>query len=252
MLGAAQAGKAILLGKPISDSLKGARTCLDAVKNARVVASMGFNRRFDRNHSALFQAVGQGKIGRLETLHLTSRSQVAPDPRQAPFPGGMLRKKGSHFFELACWIVRSEPVSVFVAGACLFEPDFREYGDVDTAVVTLRLESGAFASFDFSHRSRSGYDERIEAHGSLGMLESRRPRRGNLALYRSDTITEDGLHQRWFERFEETYRQELATFVGAVRGSANPMRRWRTGFARRPLRRPPFARPIDVCAVGTA
>ncbi len=257
VLQATQAGQAIPLEKPISDSLKGARTCLDAVTDAGVVASMGFNRRFDRNHRGLFQAVGEGKIGHLETLHLTSRSQAAPDPRQTPLSGGMLREKGAHFNDLACWIARSEPVSVFAAGACLFEPAFREYGDVDTAVVTLRLKSGAIASFDFSRRNGYGYDERIEVHGSLGMLESRRPRRGDLSLYRSDTITEDGLHQGWFERFEETYRQELAAFVGAVRGERAPHATLADGFRAQAIAeaadRPASEnRPIDVTAVGAS
>ena len=62
----------------------------------------------------------------------------------------MLREKGSHFYDLACWIADSEPVSVFAAGDCVFEPAFRKDGDLATAVVTLRMSSGAIASFSFS------------------------------------------------------------------------------------------------------
>ena len=222
VLAAARAGKAILIEKPVADSLERARECLHAVKEAGVVAVVGFNRRFDPNHRALFEQVGQGKIGRVETLHLTSRSQSAPDPRQAPLSGGMLREKGSHFYDLACWIARSEPVSVFAAGDCLFEPEFRRYGDVDTAVVTLRLRSGAIASFSFSRRSGYGYDERIEIHGSLGMMESRRPRRRDVSIFQGSTVTEDGLHEGSLERFEATYRQELDAFIRTVRGEQEP------------------------------
>ena len=222
VIAAAAAGKAILVEKPVSDSLERARACLSAVRESGVVAAVGFNRRLDPNHRALFEQVRTGRIGRVETLHLTSRSESAPDPRLAPFSGGMLREKGSHFYDLACWIADSEPVSVFAAGDCLFEPAFRKYGDLDTAVVTLRMSSGAIASFSFSRRSGYGYDERIEVHGSRGMVESRRPRRRAISIFKGNTVTDDGLHRGWFERFAPTYRQELEAFVRAVRGELEP------------------------------
>lgn len=222
VLAAAAAGKAILVEKPVSDSLERARACLSAVRESGVVAAVGFNRRFDPNHRALFEQVRRGRIGRVETLHLTSRSESAPDPRQAPFSGGMLREKGSHFYDLACWIAGSEPRSVFAAGDCLFEPAFREYGDLDTAVVPLRMNSRAIASFSFSGRSGYGYDERIEVHGSRGMMESRRPRRRAISIFQGDTISDGGLHRGWYERFEPTYRQELEAFVRALRGEQDP------------------------------
>ena len=90
------------------------------------------------------------------------------DPATAPLSGGMLREKGAHFYDLACWIAQDEPLSVFAAGACLIDPRFEDYGDVDTAALTLRLAGGAIASFDFSRHSAYGYDERIEVQGCRG------------------------------------------------------------------------------------
>ncbi len=119
---------------------------------------------------------------------------MATDPATAPLSGGMLREKGAHFYDLACWIAQDEPLSVFAAGACLIDPRFEDYGDVDTAALTLRLAGGAIACFDFSRRSAYGYDERIEVQGAEGMIESRRPRRRDVSLYRGDSVVDDGLH----------------------------------------------------------
>ncbi len=107
----------------------------------------------------------------------------------------MLREKGAHSYDLACWIARDEPVSVFASGACSIDPRFEYYGDVDTAALTLRLKSGAIASFDFSRRSGYGYDECIEVHGSEGMIESRHPRRRDVSLYQGGAVIDDGLHE---------------------------------------------------------
>lgn len=214
---AAGAGKAMLVEKPIASNLDQAASCLAIVEATGVVAAMGFNRRLDATHHALYDSVRAGNVGAIEMLHLTARSQSAPDPSTVPMAGGMLREKGSHFFDLACWIADQPPAEVFVAGACLVDPRFADYGDVDTAVVTLRLGNGALASFDFSRRTAFGYEELIEVFGSEGMLESRRQRHRALSLYKGNMVIEDGLHPGWWERFEDTYYDELGAFIGAVR-----------------------------------
>jgi myo-inositol 2-dehydrogenase/D-chiro-inositol 1-dehydrogenase len=69
---------------------------------------------------------------------------------------------------------------------------------------------------NFSRRTAYGYDDRIEVFGSDGMVESQRQRRGEVALYKGDRITLDGLHPGWFERTKETYGRELEGFIDAL------------------------------------
>ena len=153
-------------------------------------------------------------------LHIISRSDTLARPETVPFSGGMIREKGSHFFDLAAWISGSEPIEVFAAGACLIDPGFADHGDVDTAAVTLRFADGPLASFEFSRRTAYGYDEMIEAFGSEGMLESRRQRAGGVSHYKGRHIVEDGLYPRWYQRFEATYVRELEIFLSAVTDQA--------------------------------
>jgi myo-inositol 2-dehydrogenase/D-chiro-inositol 1-dehydrogenase len=221
VLASVGAGKAILCEKPVSDSLEGARKCADAARAARVVAAVGFNRRFDVNHRAVFDRVRAGEIGAVESVHIVSRSFEASPPAAAHRAGGMLREKGTHFYDLAWWMAGSEPVEVYAAGGCLFDRGYAAYGDVDTAALTLRFASGVLATFSFSRRTAYGYDEMIEVFGSKGMLESSRQRQRGVALYRGGEIVEDGIHPNWYERFAPTYVAELDALADAVRaGSA--------------------------------
>lgn len=153
VLSAAAAGKAVLLEKPVSDSPESARARVSADRRSGVVAAVGFNRRFDPNHGTLFEQVRSGRTGSVETLHLTSQSLSAPDQGQAPLSDRMLREKGSHSYDLGCGITVNEPRSVFAAGDCPLEPEFRKYAALATASVTLRMSSGAIARFSFSRRS---------------------------------------------------------------------------------------------------
>lgn len=200
LLASVRAGKAVLCEKPIADSLDRAKNCLDAARAAGVIAAVGFNRRFDVHHRAVFDRVRAGAIGAVESVHIVSRSSDASPPAAAHRAGGMLREKGTHFYDLACWMAGSEPVEVYAAGGCLFDPEYAAFGDVDTAALTLRFASGALATFSFSRRTNYGYDEMIEVFGSKGMLESQRQR-----------------FPTWYERFAPTYVAELDALISAVR-----------------------------------
>ncbi len=217
VLASVRAGKAVLCEKPIADSLDGAKRCLDAARAAGVTAAVGFNRRFDVHHRAVYDRVRAREIGAVESMHLVSRSYEASPPAAAHRAGGMLREKGTHFYDLACWMAGSEPVEVYAAGGCLFDPEYAGYGDVDTAALSLRFASGALATFSFSRRTAYGYDEMIEVFGSKGMLESRRQRQRGVTLYQGKNVVEDGIHPTWYERFAPTYMAELDALVAAIR-----------------------------------
>lgn len=216
LLATIAARKAVLCEKPIADSLADARTCVEAAKAAGIVAAIGFNRRFDPHHRAVHDRTRHGDIGRVELLHIVSRSPEAPKPETVRHSGGMIREKGTHFFDLAYWMAASEPVEAFASGSCLIDPDFARYHDVDTAALTLRFETGALATFSFSRRTGYGYDELIEVFGSDGMLESRRQQQLGVSLYQGRKVISDGLHAGWYDRFAPTYGLELDSFVSAV------------------------------------
>ena len=220
VLAAARAGKAILCEKPIADSIDDARHCVDEIERAGVIAAMGFNRRLDVAHQDLHNRLSAGDIGKIEMLRLVSRSATPPRPETAEHSGGMIREKGAHFFDLACWLTGSDPVEVAAMGDCLIDPRFADFDDVDTAIVTLRLQDGALAGFDFGRRTAYGVDELIEIFGSDGLLlADRQPVPG--AIKRAGAhVSAPGLNRDWYERFAPTYVDELAAFAAAVRGEA--------------------------------
>ena len=218
VLASIAAGKAILCEKPISDSLDGARRCLDAARTAGAVAAVGFNRRFDVHHRAVHDRVRAGEIGAVESMHFVSRSSAAPSPAASHRSGGMLRDKGTHHYDLACWIAGVAPVEVYATGGCLFEPGYAEYGDVDSAALTLRFETGALATFSFSRRTAYGCDEMFDVFGAGGLLVSERQRERGVCVYRGTQLHADGIHAGWYERFAPTYAAELDALIGAIRG----------------------------------
>ncbi len=212
----ADAGMAFLCEKPIDIDRRSAAETVRRVRETGVFGGMGLNRRHDRQHRALHDAISRGEAGDIEMLLFTSRTQALPELDYIRSSGGQLRDKGSHFFDLACWLANDRPTEIYVDGDCLIEPSFGELGDTDTAMIILRMSGGAFCHFNFCRRTTYGYDERIEVVGTGGRLESGAPKRDEFIRYRGDTVISSGLHQDWIDRLAPSYDSQLAAFIGEL------------------------------------
>ena len=216
LLRSARAGIPVLCEKPVHLDLD---TVINTVRESLTTGTptaIGFNRRFDRDHSMLKQKISQGVIGHLELLHLTSRGPIPPPISYIKISGGQFRDQTIHFFDLACWIAEERPDEVFAYGSCLIDPAIGEAGDIDTSVVLLKMPSGAIVTIDNNRRTVYGYDENIEAFGSAGMVISGRQPENYLSIYNAEGQHRAGLHQSWFERMKLTYITELDVFITGV------------------------------------
>lgn len=219
---AADAKKAVLCEKPIDLELNRVKDVVTKVVRARIPVGLGFSRRFDTNHLAVHDAVKNGDVGRLELMHLTSRGPTPPPISYVKVSGGQLRDQTIHFFDLARWIASDEVASVYAKGACLIDPAIGEAGDVDTSVVVLTFKNGAICTIDSSRRAAYGYDERIEAFGSKGLVISERKPTANVTRYSGDKAIQQGTYAGWFERMEPTFYAELDAFIKAVQNKQSP------------------------------
>lgn len=216
--------------KPIDLSLAKARETVEYCEARGLVAMVGFNRRFDRDHDEVQAAVKAGEIGDIELVEMSARGPSMPAIEYVAVSGGIFRDSTVHFFDLTRWITGADPVEVYATGGCLVDPRIAQYGDVDTAVVTLKLPSGALVVLDNTRRAGYGYDEKIEVFGSKGMIESRRNRTGSVSRYLPGKVIDTGLHAGWFERVQPTYFKALSAFVDALESGTAPAPTLRDGL----------------------
>ena len=102
--------------------------------------------------------------------------------------GGMFLDMTIHDFDMARFLVDSDVEEVYVQSAVLVNPAIGEAGDVDTAIITLKMANGALAVIDNSRRAVYGYDQRAEVFGSKGMVSV-----GNDAASTAVVATDAGL-----------------------------------------------------------
>jgi len=216
------AGKPFLCEKPLAKDLSAARRIVGAARAAGITAAIGFNRRLDRSYAAIRDAVAGGEIGRLEAILITSRSATPPTIQSVQATGGLLGEKGSHFYDLACWIAGEYPLELHAMGAALVDPAFAEIGEVDVAMVTLAMPSGALCQLDFSWRAAYGQDERLEAVGAQGMLQISQAPDAPFSRYGSTGMMQAAPLPGWLARFAPTYAEELERFVRALEAGRAP------------------------------
>ena len=217
--GAIQAQKPTYCEKPIDLNISRVKAVVQEAYQANIPILIGFSRRFDPNHLGVREAIENGKIGKLEMMHLTSRGPQPPPISYVKVSGGQFRDQTIHFFDLACWIADEVPIEVYATGAALIDPAIGEAGDVDTSMLILKMPSGALCHIDNSRRSTYGYDERIEVFGSEGMVQSNRKPTREVALYTGTKVIFDGLHPDWFGRLGPSFALALDAFISTLEGN---------------------------------
>ena len=220
-----EAGKHVLVEKPMATSLDDARRMVALAKASRRVLMVGFTHRFYEFNRRARKLVSDGAIGTV----LSFRVRFAHQGPYIAWPaesgwflsrtqagGGALIDMGIHAVDLVRWLTGSEVVEV---SAMLANPD--PEGEVDRiAHVVLRLQNGALGSIEVgwsSHDGAMGY----ELYGSEGTL---------IVDYRTPIrllTPKNGYHglTGWFQPnvpAGDPFVDEHRHFVGCIRGGLSP------------------------------
>lgn len=223
------AGKAIFCEKPIDMDLARSRSAARALQGARLF--LGFNRRFDPNFQALKARLDDRSVGGLESLQITSNDPSPPPVAYVKISGGLFKDMAIHDFDMARWLLGEEPTEVFAWGSCLVDPAIGEAGDIDTARTVLKTASGKLCVIANSRRSGFGYDQRIEAYGSAGMIRADNVVESTVEVWTEDGVQADRFQNFFLTRYEAAYRAEMAHFAEVVTGKAEPSVGYADGVA---------------------
>lgn len=213
---AIHAGKHIFCEKPIDHDVAKINEVRKALEGTGLKYQVGFNRRFDHNFEAVRNAVQAGKIGEPHIVKITSRDPEPPSAAYVAVSGGMFLDMTIHDFDMARFLVGSDVEEVYVQSAVLVDPAIGEAGDVDTAVITMKMTNGALAVIDNSRRAAYGYDQRAEVFGSKGMVAVENDSVSNAKIATADGVTGEKPLFFFLERYMQAYAKEVTAFVDAV------------------------------------
>ncbi len=168
---AADAGKAVLVTKPLARSAEEARRILEVVEGAGVFGGYLEDLVYTPKTRKALASTGSGAIG--DVLWVRSR-ETHPGPHSAWFwdaaqaGGGAIVDLGCHCIEIVRSFVGkgNRPVEVMCWADTLVHPIEAE----DNAIALIRFESGAVGQFEVSWTFRGGMDLRDEVAGTEGTI----------------------------------------------------------------------------------
>jgi predicted dehydrogenase len=222
-IAAAEAGKHVVVEKPLEVTLERCDRIIEACTRNRVQLCTIFPSRFGDANLALKKAVEAGRFGRLtlgETTCKWWRPQSYYDEggwkgTRALDGGGALMNQAIHNVDLLLWLMG--PVTHINGFTATLAHERIEVED--TAVACLRFANGALGVIQATTSVHPGLPKTIAIHGD----------KGSVVIEQDDVI-------RW-ELTPETeedgiIRQKFAVKTGASGGSSNPAAISHTGHAR--------------------
>lgn len=196
---ALEAGSRVLCEKPLSHTIDGARSVMDAeVALGERRVQVGFMREVDPAHAALADELA--KLGDLQYLRCTHRNTNA----EARPPEVVVTNSLIHDLHTVRWLAGD-----------IAEVDSRvtvRPGGLDHVLLVLRMVSGVTATVEFSDNTYA-YEVEVEATAAGGMVMTSAPQRPRLRVH-GDHRTPIG--DDWFGWFAEAYRIQDQQWVASL------------------------------------
>lgn len=212
---AAEAGKHIFCEKPVDLTVAKIKKVIAAVEKAGVKLQIGFNRRYDHNFAEIKRLANDGKLGKLQTIKITSRDPEPPSIDYVKVSGGIFLDMTVHDFDMARFI-GGEVEEVYANAAVTVDDAIGEAGDVDTALIALKFKNGAIGVIDNCRKACYGYDQRLEVFGTGGQASAANDTPTNVSYINENGNMTDKPLYFFLERYMQSFTDEMTEFINAV------------------------------------
>ena len=174
-IAAAEAGKHLLVEKPLALSVADADAMIAACDRAGVRLGVLLQRRAEPLFRQVYEAIRAGDLG-----EITMASVCMPYHRPQAYydqatwrgtweqdGGGVLMNQGIHFVDLLLWLMGADPVRITARAATLQ----RQIEVEDTVVAALEFANGALATLSATSTAPPGFRQRVEVYGTAGAIQ---------------------------------------------------------------------------------
>jgi myo-inositol 2-dehydrogenase/D-chiro-inositol 1-dehydrogenase len=231
---AAEAGKHIIIEKPLAHTLADADAMVKAAKKHKVKLLYAETIVFSPKYVRAKKLADEGAIGK---LYMVKQGEKHSGPHSDWFydvgrsGGGALMDMGCHGIEWARWMYgKAKPKSVYAHCQRVFHTR-RTQGE-DNSVVILEFEGGGIAVIEDSWAKHGGMDDRIELYGTEGVVLCDLLHGSSMETYSTKgygyAVEKAGETKGWtFTVFEEAqlygFPHEMRHFVRCILNDETPI-----------------------------
>lgn len=213
----AEAGKHILLEKPMATSVEECICMIDACERNRVTLAMAYHLRWHAGHRIVQKLIQDGALGTLRhvRIHWTFEAPDGENWRSLPESGRWwsLAANGTHCLDMIRWMMCANECEITDLRCLISKAKFNSVHD-ETAMVSMLFKSGATAEFCVSVQFDS--ESRIEIYGDMGEIRME----GTMGRHGSGEIRHNGKEVQF--EIRNPFLDGLNDFVEAVAGVHKP------------------------------
>ena len=164
----AQAGKHLLLEKPLAPNLEEADRLVAAIQETGVLTMVNFILRFDPRYLRAREAIADGSVGELCTVFARRRGTSVGAEVYGPWTD-LLISTGIHDLDVMAWLADSPVRRIYAEG---ISKRSAQWGHDDAVMVLVRFENGVIGSLETSWvlppSAPSPLDASLEVVGTRG------------------------------------------------------------------------------------
>ncbi len=211
-----KAGKHTFSEENLSKDVESIQNLMKILENSKVKFFIGLNKRFDNNFNSVRDILIQGKVGNPHIIKITSRDPDFPSLDYLKKSGGLFFDMTVNDFDMIRFLTGAEIEEVYAMGAVLIDDVIKQFNDIDTATLNLKLSNGTLCVIDNSRRALYGFDQRIEVHGSLGMVTTSNELQSKAKIYTGYGVIEEKPKYLILERYKHSYVKESNHFLECI------------------------------------
>ena len=170
-IAAANAGKHILVEKPIASTIKDGEEMIAAAKENNVKLMVGFTLRFVPHYVQAREIIRSGKLGKIISVY-SRRLNVITQADRLGGRIGVLHFLGIHDFDLIHWLLGVEPTQVYSAESTSVEKRFPQENETFN---TFKFADGtlvcAHIGWNLTTAHPGGRDFKLTVIGDKGSLD---------------------------------------------------------------------------------
>ena len=223
---ALEAGLHVFSEKPLGTTVDECHQAQLAVeKHPDKVFMLGFMRRYDPSYSYAKKKIDEGMIGKPVLFRSYSQdpeSAIAFAIAYAGHSGGEFIDMAVHDIDLACWMLKSTPKTIFAIGGCYAHPEFRQYNDGDNVAALMQFKNDAMVFLFAGRTAPHGYNVETEIIGTKGILRIASVPQKNLVEILDQHGVRKECSQNFLERFDEAYLNEVNEFINCINEGRKP------------------------------
>lgn len=200
VIAAAEAGKHVIVEKPLDVTLPKIDSMIEACEKNGVQLHCIFNNRYRQGNVFLKKAIEAGRFGRLINANVSIRWYREPDyylksswhGTKKLDGGGALMNQGIHYIDLLLWMAGDvECLSAYTATLL-----HKTIETEDTAVAALRFQNGALGTVLATTSTYPGYPAELQIVGERGSASIIDGILKQWAFIDSDSLDEEAVKYR--------------------------------------------------------